>query len=335
MSAKWLAERIEHWPLDRLIPYARNARTHSEEQIAAIAGSIAEFGFTNPILVGEDGTIVAGHGRLAAARKLGLESVPVIVLDHLSPTQRRALVLADNRLAELAGWDAEMLGAEIEALREEGWRIEDLGFDEAALAALLGEDEPTREGLTDEDEAPEPPKQAVTRAGDVWVLGEHRLVCADATRAEAYAALFAPHERAQLLWTDPPYNVAYASDGHQPTIARRPIANDALGEDFEPFLRDALALALAHTEGACYIAMSSSELHTLRKVFEELGGHWSTYIIWAKDVFTLGRADYQRQYEPILYGWPKGAKRHWCGDRDQGDVWQIKKPQRNLSLIHI
>ena len=320
MNARWLAERIEHWPVERLIPYARNARTHSDAQIARIAASIVEFGFTNPILAGADGVIVAGHGRLAAAQKLGLPTVPVVVLDHLTPTQRRALVIADNRIAELAGWDEEMLRVELEALEAEGFDLDLTGFDAEALSDLLAGEEPEHAGQTDDDAVPEMPESAVSRPGDVWCLGEHRLVCGDATTAEAYAKLFLAGERAALLWTDPPYNVAYASGDHVPTLSRRPIANDALGERFEPFLREALAAALAHVDGACYIAMSSSEIHTLRKVFDELGGHWSTYIIWAKDTFTLGRADYQRQYEPILYGWPKGVKRHWCGDRDQGDV---------------
>ena len=323
----WLAERIEHWPIERLIPYARNARTHSQEQIAAIAASIAEFGFTNPILAGSDGVIVAGHGRLAAARKLGLQQVPVVVLDHLTPTQRRALVLADNRLAELAGWDAELLRVELDDLQAEGFDLDLIGFDEEAIAGLLGEDEPDRQGRTDDDALPEVADEPITQPGDLWLLGEHRLVCGDATRAESYAALMRD-EKAALAFTDPPYNVAYAADDHQ-GLKRRPIANDDLGEGFAPFLREALALMMAHLDGACYIAMSSSEIHTLRQVFEELGGHWSTFIIWAKDAFTLGRSDYQRQYEPILYGWPKGAKRHWCGDRDQGDVWLIKRPRVN------
>lgn len=325
----WLADKIEQWPTTRLVPYARNARQHSDDQIARIAASIAEFGFTNPILAGSDGVIVAGHGRLAAAQKLGLETVPVIVLDHLTPTQRRALVLADNRLAELASWDTEMLKIELDALADDGFEVDLTGFDDAAIAELLGEVEPDNTGQTDEDAVPEAGETLISRPGDVWLLGPHRLVCGDATTAEAYAKLFPNGERSDMVFTDPPYNVAYAAGSHVPTLKRRPIANDDLGDGFEAFLRDALSLLMAHCQGALYIAMSSSEIHTLRRVFEELGGHWSTFIIWAKDTFTLGRSDYQRQYEPILYGWPEGATRYWCGDRDQGDVWQIKKPQKN------
>lgn len=326
----WLAERIEHWPIDKLLPYVRNARQHSEEQIARIAASIAEFGFVNPILTGADGVLVAGHGRLAAARKLGLATVPVVVLDHLTPTQRRALVLADNRLAELATWDDALLRVELEALQDEGFDLDLTGFDADALAELLADEEPQIEGRTEDDAAPDVPEEPVSRQGDVWRLGPHRLVCGDATTAEVYARLFPNGERADMVFTDPPYNVNYANSARDKLRGKhRPILNDALGEGFYDFLFDALALIMAHTRGAIYVAMSSSELDTLQAAFRAAGGHWSTFIIWAKNTFTLGRSDYQRQYEPILYGWPEGATRHWCGDRDQGDVWQIKKPQKN------
>lgn len=326
----WLADRIEHWPIDKLLPYVRNARQHSDEQIAQIAASIAEFGFVNPILTGADGVLVAGHGRLAAARKLGLPTVPVVVLDHLTPTQRRALVLADNRLAELATWDDALLRVELEALQDEGFDLDLTGFDADALAELLADEEPQIEGRTEDDAIPEMPEEPVSRPGDVWRLGPHRLVCGDATTAEAYAQLFPDGERADMVFTDPPYNVNYANSAKDKLRGKhRPILNDALGEGFYDFLYDVLALLVAHTRGAIYVAMSSSELDTLQAAFRAAGGHWSTFIIWAKNTFTLGRSDYQRQYEPILYGWPEGATRHWCGDRDQGDVWQIKKPAKN------
>jgi len=326
----WLADKIEQWPTSKLLPYARNARTHSEEQVAQIAASIAEFGFTNPILAGSDGIIVAGHGRLAAAQKLGLERVPVVVLDHLSQTQRRALVIADNKIAENAGWDEELLRLELEALQDEGFDLDLTGFDADALAELLADEEPQIDGRTEDDAAPDVPEEPVSRPGDVWRLGPHRLVCGDATTAEAYARLFLDGEQADMVFTDPPYNVNYANSAKDKLRGKhRPILNDALGEGFYDFLYDALALIMAHTRGAVYVAMSSSELDTLQAAFRAAGGHWSTFIIWAKNTFTLGRADYQRQYEPILYGWPEGAQRHWCGDRDQGDVWSIKKPQKN------
>jgi DNA modification methylase len=326
----WLADKIEQWPTTKLVPYARNARTHSDAQVAQIAASIAEFGFTNPILVGIDGVIVAGHGRLAAARKLGLERVPVIVLDHLTPTQRRALVLADNRLAELSTWDDALLHIELEALQDEGFDLDLTGFDADALAELLAGEEPEHEGQTEDDAVPEMPEEPVSKPGDVWRLGPHRLVCGDATTAEAYARLFQDSERADMVFTDPPYNVDYANSAKDKLRGKhRPILNDNLGEGFYDFLFDALTLLIAHTKGAIYVAMSSSELDTLQAAFRAAGGHWSTFIIWAKNTFTLGRADYQRQYEPILYGWPEGGERHWCGDRDQGDVWHFAKPHKN------
>ncbi|WP_042427012.1 site-specific DNA-methyltransferase [Comamonas granuli] len=326
---KWLADKIEQWPIAKLVPYARNARTHSDAQVAQIAASIAEFGFTNPVLAGSDGVIVAGHGRLAAAQKLGLDAVPVVVLDHLTPTQRRALVIADNRIAENAEWDEELLRVELEGLQDEGFDLDLTGFDADALAELLVGDEPDNEGQTDDDAVPEVSETPVSRPGDVWQLGPHRLLCGDATVAASYEALL-DGETVDMVFTDPPYNVNYANSAKDKLRGKdRAILNDNLGDGFYDFLLAALTPMVAHCRGAIYVAMSSSELDTLQSAFRAAGGKWSTFIIWAKNTFTLGRADYQRQYEPILYGWPEGGERHWCGDRDQGDVWQIKKPQKN------
>ncbi len=329
MSDPWLSTHIERWPTEKLVPYARNARTHSEEQVAQIAASIVEFGFTNPILAGSDGVIVAGHGRLAAAQKLGLDTVPVVVLDHLTPTQRRALIIADNRIAENAGWDDAMLRIELQSLQEDGFNLDITGFDADALGEIMAGEETTVDGNTDEDAIPELSETAISRPGDVWILGNHRLVCGDATQAPSYEQLLAG-QRVQMIWSDLPYNVNYANSAKDKLRGKhRPILNDNLGEGFYDFVFDALSLMLPHCDGAVYIAMSSSELDTLQAAFRAAGGKWSTFIIWAKHTFTLGRADYQRQYEPILYGWPEGSSRHWCGDRDQGDVWNIKKPARN------
>ena len=329
MSPSWLAERIEQWPLERLIPYANNARTHSDAQVAQIAASMVEFGFTNPLLAGSDGVLVAGHGRLLAARKLGLAQVPVVVLDHLTPTQRRALVIADNRIAESAGWDEALLHLELEALQAEDFDLSLVGFDPDELADLLAGEEPDNQGQTDDDAAPEASETPVSQLGDLWVLGPHRVLCGDATDPDAYATLLR-EELVAMVFCDPPYGVNYANNPKDKLRGKhRPILNDNLGEGFGDFLRAALTPLVAHCAGAIYVAMSSSELDTLQAAFREVGGKWSTFIIWAKNTFTLGRSDYQRQYEPILYGWPEGARRHWCGDRDQGDVWQIKKPARN------
>ena len=329
MSASWLADKIEQWPTAKLVPYARNARTHSDDQVAQIAASIAEFGFTNPILAGSDGVIVAGHGRLAAAQKLGLDVVPVVVLDHLSPTQRRALVIADNRIAENAGWDDAMLRIEIAALQDDDFDLSLTGFDADALAELMAGDESDGQGQTDDDGMPEMPETPVSRPGDVWLLGGHRLFCGDSTVADSYDRLLdgAPVD---MVFTDPPYNVNYANSAKDKMRGKdRAILNDNLGDGFYDFLLAALTPTIAHCRGGIYVAMSSSELDVLQAAFRAAGGKWSTFIIWAKNTFTLGRADYQRQYEPILYGWPEGAQRHWCGDRDQGDVWNIRKPQKN------
>jgi DNA modification methylase len=325
----WLADKLEHWPIERLLPYIRNARTHSEAQIAQIAASIAEFGFTAPILAGSDGVIVAGHGRLAAARKLGLASVPVVVLEHLTPTQRRALVIADNKIAENAGWDEELLRLELAELQEADFDLALTGFDADELLEIMAGEETTSEGNTDEDAAPEVPVNPVSKPGDVWIMGQHRLLCGDSTDAASYDTLLGT-ERVAMIFQDPPYNVDYANTAKDKLRGtNRPILNDNLGEGFQDFLLAAFKPALARCNGAVYVAMSSSELDTLQAAFRSAGGKWSTFIIWAKNTFTLGRSDYQGQYEPILYGWPEGATRHWCGDRDQGDVWHFNKPRVN------
>jgi DNA modification methylase len=317
--------QVQQWSVEKLLPYARNARTHTDEQVAQVAASIIEFGWTNPILIGPDGVIIAGHARLAAARKLKMTEVPVIVLDHLTPTQRRALVLADNRLALSAGWDEEMLRVELESLQEEGFDLDIVGFTEDEIEELLREPDEAREGLTDDDAVPEEPERAVTMPGDVWVLGEHRLLCGDATQMGDLEKVLAGG-LADMVFTDPPYNVDYQGK----TAKKLKIGNDSLGGHFYDFLRESCANVLAVTKGAVYMCMSSSELHTLYRAFTDAGGHWSTFVIWAKHHFTLGRSDYQRQYEPILYGWRNGTDHFWCGARDQGDIWFIKRPMANL-----
>jgi DNA modification methylase len=319
---------VQTRPVESLIPYIRNARTHSEEQVAQIAASIAEFGWTNPILTDGANGVIAGHGRLLAARKLGLDRVPVIELAHLTPLQKRAYILADNRIAENAGWDEELLKVELAELKLGDFDLALTGFDTDELDRLL-DSEAGNEGLTDEDAVPETSAQSISKPGDVWVLGEHRLLCGDATDPASYQALLGD-ELADMVFTDPPYNVDYANSAKDKLRGKhRPILNDKLGEGFGGFLQAACLQMLAVTKGALYIAMSSSELDTLQSAFRSAGGKWSTFIIWAKNTFTLGRADYQRQYEPILYGWRDGNDRYWCGARDQGDVWFVKKPVRN------
>ena len=316
--------RVQIWTIDRLLPYIRNARTHTDEQVAQVAASIREFGWTNPLLVAADGTIIAGHARLAAARKLKMTEVPVIVLDHLTDAQRRALVLADNRLALDAGWDEEMLRVELASLQEDGFDLEVVGFSDEELENLLRDPEESN-GLTDEDAVPDEPERAITVPGDLWMLGDHKVLCGDATSMDAIQTVLAGG-LADMAFTDPPYSVSYTGK----TARKLTIKNDDLGAGFYDFLREACTNVLAVTKGAIYICMSSSELHTLFRAFTDAGGHWSTFVIWAKHHFTLGRSDYQRQYEPILYGWRKGTDHFWCGARDQGDIWFIKRPMANL-----
>ena len=313
--------------LGELIPYARNPRTHSDAQVAQIAGSIKEFGWTNPVLVDGQNGIIAGHGRVLAARRLGLERVPVIELGHMSEAQKRAYVLADNQLALNAGWDEALLRLELADLSELGFDLGLIGFGEGELERLLAGE--GKVGLTEDDDAPALPEHAVTRPGDLWALGEHRLLCGDATVLTDVERVL-DGQLADMTFTDPPYNVDYANSPKDKLRGKhRPILNDNLGGGFEAFLHDACTNILSVTKGAAYVCMSSSELHTLQRAFTAAGGKWSTFVIWAKHTFTLGRADYQRQYEPILYGWPAGHDRYWCGARDQGDVWFIDKPARN------
>jgi DNA modification methylase len=315
-------------PLERLIPYARNPRKNAAA-VATVGASLKEFGWRQPIVVDEEMVILAGHTRLEAARQLGLASAPVHIARGLTPAQARAYRLMDNRASENAEWDEALLGLELGDLQGDGFDLALTGFDDAELnrlLAALGDEDGSREG---EDEIPESPADPVSRPGDLWLLGNHRLLCGDATVITDLDRLMAG-QKADLCFTDSPYNVDYAGGvGAEKAGKGRRIMNDALGDGFERFLYDACISIIAHTAGAIYMCMSSSELHTLQKAFAAAGGHWSTFIIWAKSRFTLGRSDYQRQFEPILYGWPEGVKHHWYGARDQGDVWLIDRPTKN------
>ena len=325
IEARWPADAVERRPVAALVPFARNARTHSDEQVAQIAASIREWGWTVPVLIDEAGTIIAGHGRVLAAQRLGLAEVPVMVATGWSEAKRRAYVIADNKLALNAGWDEELLRLELGELKGLGVDLGLTGFGELELEKLLI----SADGDGDPDEAPEPPAEPISRPGDLWICGEHRVLCGDATvRADIEKLL--DGELADMCFCDAPYNVNYANSAKDKLRGKnRPILNDNLGTEFGPFLQTACANMLAVTKGAIYICMSSSELDTLQKAFREAGGKWSTFVIWAKNTFTLGRADYQRQYEPILYGWKDGADHYWCGARDQGDVWLFDKPHKN------
>jgi len=275
---------IEYWSTSRLIPNTRNARTHSQSQIGEIEASINEFGFTNPILSDPEGNVLAGHARLSAAISLGRETVPVIVLFHLTELQKRAYILVDNKLPLNAEWDDELLAEEIAALERDGFEIDILGFSDEELAILLAEDQSDD---TDSDAVLETVPLAVTRSGDTWLLGPHRVHCGDATSPASFDLLLAG-QPADMVFTAPPYGVDYKAAG-------RKIVNDHPGDGFDTLLKKACANLLAVTRGALYICMSSSQLHTLHSAFTGAGGRWSTFVIWEKNHFTLGHSDYQRQ----------------------------------------
>jgi site-specific DNA-methyltransferase (adenine-specific) len=320
-----MTPQIEMCSVEELIPYAANSRTHSDAQVAQIAASIREFGWTNPILIDGDNTIIAGHGRLLAARKLGLEEVPAIVLDHLTKAQQRALVIADNQLALNAGWNLDMLKAEIEDLKLEDFDLGLLGFDDKFLDGLL-EPEPT-EGLTDEDAVPEVPAIPVTVEGDVWVLGNHRLMCGDSTSIDALQTLTGG-ALVDVWLTDPPYNVAYEGG----TKEKLTIQNDSMGDDdFRQFLRDAYSAADAVMKpGAVfYIWHADSEGYNFRGAAQDIGWKVRQCLIWRKSSLVMGRQDYHWQHEPCLYGWKEGAAHLWASDRKQTTILEFNKPSRN------
>ena len=265
MFSEGMAKRIEIWLIEKLIPYARNPRTHSDQQVMQIAASIAEFGFVNPILVDTDAGILAGHGRLLAAQKLKLKEVPVIVLDHLSPAQRKAYLLADNKLAELAGWDEELLRLELKDLELADFDLGVIGFSDDELRDLLGDPEVIA-GLTDEDAAPEAPEQPVSRTGDLWILGKHRVLCGDATVKGDVQRLMGG-DVADLVFTDPPYNVDY--EGY--TDEKLKIQGDRMKpEEFERFLRDAFSgyRAVVKPGASLYVCHASS----VRREFKDALG---------------------------------------------------------------
>jgi DNA modification methylase len=301
-----------------LVPYANNARTHCEGQIAQIAGSIREFGFVNPVLIDEAGGIVAGHGRVLAARLLGMEEVPTITLAHLTPNQRKAFVIADNKLALNAGWDEELLRLELETLTEEGYDVGLLGFTDSELEALLtGEGR----GLTDPDDLPTP-GVPVVKPGDLWLLGAHRLVCGSALDAADWHALM-QGERGDLVVTDPPYNVGYVG-GTKDALT---LQNDSMkGADYLEFLSTALerCFACMRKGAVIYLAHADTDAGVpVRAAFNHAGFKFSGCLIWQKDALVLGRSDWQWQHEPILYGWKPGKAHYWRGGRKRTTVLQF------------
>lgn len=293
-----------------LKPYENNARTHSKEQVQQLVASMQEFGFTNPVLVDEEGRVIAGHGRLEAARILQMGEVPTITVSGLTEEQRRALVLADNKLALNAGWDIDLLRAELGDLQSAGFDISVIGFDTEELRNLF---EPLAEdGLTDPDDVPDVPDEPISKPGDVWVCGPHRVMCGDSTSVTDVERLMAG-ALADCCWTDPPYNVAYEGSAGK-------IKNDDMADsDFHDFLLSAYAcMFIAMKPGAAiYVAHADTEGYNFRSAFKQAGSKLSGCIIWRKDSLVLGRSDYQWIHEPILYGWKEGSKHRWYGGRKQ------------------
>jgi DNA modification methylase len=319
-----LPKRFEHWHVDRLRPYDKNPRTHSEEQVRKLVASLREYGFTNPILVDSKDGIVAGHGRLIAARAIGMTEVPVVVLDHLTDAQRRAYIIADNRLALDAGWDEDLLAAELSSLKLDGFDLGLTGFGEEELDGIFAVADSQLGGPVDEEDVPPPPVTPVSRTGDLWTLGRHQLLCGDATNTADVGRLMG-RRLAHCLWTDPPYNVCY--EGTAGTIQN----DDQDPAAFAAFLGAALTngINVMRPGAAAYVCHAETEGLAFRTAFVEAGFKLSSCLIWRKNSLVLGRSDWQWAHEPILYGWKPGAAHSWYGGRDKTTVLEENKPTRN------
>lgn len=315
---------IEYLSTARLIPYVNNSRTHSDEQISQICASIKEFGFTNPILIDESEGIIAGHGRVSAAKRLNMEQVPCVRLVGLTEAQRKAYIIADNQLALNAGWDLDLLKLEIEHLKEIDFDIGLLGFGDALEDLLPTE---INEGLKDEDEIPAISEDHVTKPGDIWILGNHRLMCGDSCSFDDMGKLM-NNGQADIWLTDPPYNVAYEGK----TKDALKIQNDSMSDgNFRQFLADAYLVANDSMKcGAVfYIWHADSEGFNFRAAAKDAGWNVRQCLIWKKQSMVLGRQDYQWQHEPCLYGWKEGASHLWASDRKQTTILEFNRPSRN------
>jgi len=303
--------KIEIRNVSDLIPYINNSRTHSDEQVAQIAASIKEFGWTNPILIDGSNSIIAGHGRLMAARKLGMDKIPCIEVKNLTESQKKALIIADNKLALNAGWDNDLLKLELKNLQELGFDLDILGFDADELGAILESEQ--IDGLTDEDAVPDVPEEPKTKLGDIYQLGNHRLMCGDSTSIDSVDKLM-DGQKADMVFTDPPYGVDYKG-----------INNDSR-DGLEDLLRAAFGNYLASSKSGASIYCFHSDrcADVFHQVFREFF-HFSSMIIWAKNSLTLSQTDYQSQHEPCLYGWMDNGKHSWYSDRKQTSVWKFDK----------
>lgn len=308
---------------DKLIPYVNNARTHSAEQVNKLRSSLREFGFINPVIIDCDFNVIAGHGRIEAAKAEGILEVPCVFADYLTEAQKKAYILADNRMALDAGWDEELLRVEIEALQAESFNIGLTGFDESEIADLFAGD---KNDVKDDDfdvdgELEKPP---VTKSGDLWLLGNHRLICGDSTKEETYTLLM-DGKKANLVVTDPPYNVNYEGSAGK-------IKNDNMENDkFYQFLLDAftnMEKAMAD-DASIYVFHADTEGLNFRKAFADAGFYLSGTCIWKKQSLVLGRSPYQWQHEPVLFGWKKKGKHQWYTGRKESTIWEFDKPKKN------
>lgn len=311
----------------KLIPYVNNARTHSQEQVNKLRGSLREFGFINPVIIDSDFNVIAGHGRLMAAKEEGIEEVPCVLVDYLTEAQKKAYILADNRYSQDAGWDEELLRLEIESLDGMDFDVSLTGFDDQEIADLFADGESTGAEDDDFDLSDALEKAAFVERGDVWQVGRHRLMCGDATSPEDVATLM-DGKKANLIITDPPYNVAFeSSDGLS-------IKNDKMENDkFYEFLLAAFKNMAEHLEkgGSAYVFHADTEGLNFRKAFIDAGFHLSGCCIWVKNSLVLGRSDYQWQHEPVLYGFLQNGKHYWSKNagRSQTTIWNFDKPKKN------
>ena len=326
IKREWPADRVERRPIDALVPYARNARTHSPAQVAQIAASMREWGWTNPVLVDEEGGIIAGHGRVLAARKLGLREAPVMVARGWSQAQKRAYVIADNRLALDAGWDEELLALELGELKELGFDLPLTGFGEEELEGLLAR--PSGEGLTDPDEVPDVPDDPVTKMGDLWVLDRHRLLCGDSTRDGDVARLLGA-VRPHLMVTDPPYGVSYDPSWRNAAGASSTRRTGKVLNDDRADWREAWAL---FPGSIAYVWHGALHAATVAESLEASGFSVRSQIIWAKERLVLSRGDYHWQHEPCWYA--VRGKGCWKGDRSQTTLWRIASRGEDAATVH-
>jgi len=319
--------QMELVSISKLVPYVNNARTHSPEQIMKLRSSLREFGFINPVIIDKDFGIIAGHGRVMAAKEEGIDEVPCVFVDYLTEAQKKAYILADNRMAMDAGWDEKLLRIEIEALQGMDFDIGLAGFDDDEIADLFAGDDTSDVEEDDFDLSDALEQAAFVEKGDVWMVGRHRLMCGDATNTDDVATLM-DGKRANLVLTDPPYNVAFeSSDGLS-------IKNDKMeNEKFYEFLLAAFKNMAAHLEkgGAAYVFHADTEGLNFRKAFIDAGFHLSGCCIWVKNSLVLGRSDYQWQHEPVLYGFLQNGKHYWSKNagRSQTTIWNFDKPKKN------